>query len=161
MEALRLEDFRSIETHVNRPPSMLEAELRRERLKHCNRISLLRKTYPLRKWIKDRANLLGDPSVTFTTYGTLTISLRGLAVEDVIEHLAGPIHQRTNCFWRMTADNSVDLYSVRPIRFDNSTFTMSVAIYIYKTADCKVVASERTVTRKEVSYKIDCQATSA
>jgi hypothetical protein len=145
--------FWEISEHLNRPPSELEEEIREARSFHCEKLARIRKTYPIKKWISDKANLISNAQFSYT--GTdFFISFHSVAIEDVIEHLAGPIHREFNCFWRMKSDITVDLIAIKPIKIPDSNFNLRIFIYIYHSTDCKLI-EEKRVTEVSI-WKMDC-----
>ena len=152
-------DYRQIDAHINREPSQLQKELNSARLRLCKEVNRLKKTYPLRRWIEDRANLVGKATINYNNYSLVIHYFGDVSVEDVIEHLAGPIHRRTGCFWRLNPASSIDLDSIHPIKFPDSKVELRISIYIYDSADCKVIPLTRKVTQEVTEWKMDCQAT--
>lgn len=148
--------YQEIERHLNRPPSRLQKRINTIRTTSCEQIAYLKKAYPIQRWVEDRASVIGSCTVSLNR-PYLTTSIHGASVEDVIEHLAGPIHRQFNCFWRMSLDGSVDLQSVYMITLPDSNFKLSFTIYIYDSADCKVIPHTRKVWREETFFEMDCQ----
>jgi len=148
--------FQEIESHINRPPDKLMKELSTLREDHCRAIDRLKKSYPIRKWILDRAKLLGNASESLS-YGQILITIHDASIEDVIEHLAGPIHRRFNCFWRLSYDVSIDLHSIKSIPIEGSNYKFNVKIYIYSSTDCELKTFTRKVWKEETTYQMNCQ----
>ena len=149
--------YQEIHDHLNRPPDQLMKELSRIRYDHCQKIDKWKKSYPLRKWLGDLSNCVAGSSVAFN-FGVISISIQGAAVEDVIEFIAGPIHRRFNCFWRLTHDTTVDLHSIKSIPIQDSTYKFPLKIYIFEVKDCELKTTNKRVVRDETIYHMDCKA---
>ena len=89
--------------------------------------------------------------------GTLEFSFHNLPYEQMLIHIAGPIHRRYRCLWELNPwDSMLTLSSKVKVRDQGKRVKLDLDCWLNNTEQCQIIPETSTYESTTTSYRVKC-----